>query len=166
MRRELVALPWTALRRPLLLAAAAGATSVALAACGGGGASREEFLAKADAICAQADAEIAAVRQPTTVEGAVEAIDRLREISERQLADLRALEPPAAEREKLDELFALADEQLALAIDYRDAIAQQDRDLIRELADRANRLRAEAQEGARAYGFRVCGTSDPATAAG
>lgn len=166
MRRELGALPRAARSRPLLLAAAAGATTVALAACGGGGASREEFLAKADAICAQADAEIAALGRPTTVDGAVETIDRLREISERQLADLRALEAPGADREKLDEMFALADEQLSLSTDYRDAIAQQDRDLIRELADRANRLRAEGQQAARDYGFRVCGTSDPATAAG
>lgn len=155
MRRELAAASRAALGRPLLLAA-----------CGGGGASREEFLAKADAICAQADAEIAAIGRPTTVDGAVEAIDRLREISERQLADLRALEPPGADREKLDEMFALADEQLSLSTDYRDAIAQQDRELIRELADRANRLRAEGQRAARAYGFQVCGTSDPATAAG
>lgn len=166
MRRELAVILRAARSRPAILVAAAGATSVALAACGGGGVSREEFLARADAICAQADAEIAALGQPTTVDGAVETIDRLREISERQLAELRALETPDADREKLDEMFALADEQLALSTDYRDAIAQQDRDRIRELADRADRLRAEGQQAARDYGFRVCGTTDPATAAG
>ena len=69
-----------------------------LAGCGGGGGSdrlaADEYRQKADQICRDANAKIAAVETPQTAAGVREAAGKVKPIVEDAVADLKKLEPP------------------------------------------------------------------------
>jgi hypothetical protein len=79
-----------------------------LAGCGGDGGegaeplSKSEWIEQADEICAQADEDIEALGDPTTLDEIGELTDEASGISRGALADLRALRPPEEDQATVD----------------------------------------------------------------
>lgn len=144
------------------LALLALAASVALVAgCGGGGGdrlSKEEYIAAADAICAEANASIDALAEPTE-ETFDEYIAKAEEISREQLDKLRALKPPADDEATLNRAYDLVEQQIALAVGASEALKSQDQAEIDRISAEIDTLNAEADKIANDYGLKECGQS-------
>lgn len=145
--------------------AAAAVAALALAGvaagCGGGGGgdrlSKEEYIAQADAICKAANEKIDALGEPETMEEiATLAADAI-EIQEESLADLRALEPPEADEAKLNEAYALIDQQVGLGKEILEAAESGDLEKIQEILAEGEPIDDQADAIATEYGLTECG---------
>ncbi len=142
------------------LAVLALAASVALVAgCGGGDRlSKEEYIAAADAVCAEANASIDALAEPTE-ETLDEYLAKAEEISRAQLDKLRALKPPADDEATLNRAYDLVEQQIALAVGASEALKSQDQAEIDRISAEIDKLNAEADKIANDYGLKECGQS-------
>ena len=145
--------------------AAAAVAALALAGvatgCGGGGGderlSKEEYIAQADAICKQANEEIDALGEPSSLEEiATLAADAI-EIQTKSLADLRALKPPEADEAKLNEAYALIDQQVGLGKEILEAAEAGDLEKIQEILAEGEPIDDQADAIAADYGLTECG---------
>lgn len=83
-------------------AVAALSLAVALAGCGGGSGkplTASEYRAKADAICANANADLKAVPQPTSPGELDEFVDKAKPVVKNAIDDLEGLRPPSELRD-------------------------------------------------------------------
>jgi hypothetical protein len=145
----------------LALAALVSAVAFAVTACGGGGGntlSRSQFIAKADALCREANR----TPQPAPAQSAqVAAANARKEAQQRaQLKDrLGKLEPPAAVKAQFARYQAQTDQIVAL---YRqEAAAAQAKDPRRfnQLNNRISTLSAQRAKTGGQIGFKACGGS-------
>jgi hypothetical protein len=148
---------------------------VALVGCGGNGGgstatalSKADYIAKADAICAQKRQQRS--RLVTVVQNAiasgVSASDahRVRDISNRaadyvdQLArELEALPKPTGDEQILDDLLSTVRAEAADLRHFADALDSHDASQIRSFGEAADSDGARAVNMAFGYGFAVCG---------
>ena len=85
-----------------------------LSSCGGGGSKRltkEQFAAKADALCAAFHKKVNAVPTPTTADETVAYLEKLLPLDEKLIADIKNLKPPANEEATVKRVGALGEEQ-------------------------------------------------------
>jgi hypothetical protein len=141
---------------------AAGLLAVALiaVACGGGSGrlDKREFVGKANAICARADARIARLTPPDPADAAALARSgqKVVEIERDALVELRGLKAPEADDVKIQKWIALVDQTLDKAAES--VAAQQAGDL--QKANEANgegrTVDQRADQIASAYGLDRC----------
>ena len=109
---------------------APAAAVIALAGCGGGGDDRlthEEFVAKADAICAKYQKRGARLPQgERTKEGIVRSVDQLMRLFRKQLGELRALNPSKDDAEMVDRWVRAQEHMLRVFGATRDRVARQE----------------------------------------
>lgn len=148
---------------------ALGALMTSLAACGSS-VTRSDYVARANAICAQAVRQTRVIPPPAPATGSVSGaiglsalagyVERITPIAEHELSQLEALKRPsggaAADRSALSRYFVA----LAAAIrDYRDLGAAAARGDAAGMRDAEAALAgSHATELAVAYGLRACGT--------
>src|SRR5436305_1512400 len=97
--------------------AALGISAALAGSCGGGAPSKASFIAKADAICKAEEAAIAKLDRANLAKYLQKGTARLRQ----ELADLRALKRPTADRATLDGYV----DALATAVQQADKASQQ-----------------------------------------
>lgn len=147
--------------RSYVLASIAGAGVLFLAACGGDGGerlSKDEWIEQADAICAQADEDVEALTEPTQLDEIPEFTDTASEISRGALSDLRALQPPEEDQATVDEMLDLVKHQIEIGEQIGEAAEDGDQDEVQRLADESDPIESEADEKARQYGLKDCGS--------
>jgi hypothetical protein len=165
-------------KTPILTIAAAVTAGLLFAACGGDAEalSKPEFIAQANAICqASNDAAEPFFEDIYTdlpdedfddpANGFVifvrwdEALDSVKPIFDKQLDDIRALEPPAEDKQLIDTL--IADQQTALDNFQRDiaAAATGDQAALAALDTEEDPF-DDIDRRAREYGLTVCGEAD------
>jgi hypothetical protein len=133
-----------------------------LAGCGGDGGegaeplSKAEWIEQADAICAQADEDIEALGDPTTLDEVGELTDEASGISRDALADLRALRPPDEDEATVDEMLDLVEQQIEIGEQIGEAARSGDQAEVQRLVAEAEPLEAEADEMGRQYGLDDC----------
>ena len=148
--------------------------AVILAGCGvgSGSLSKEEYLAKGDAICADGQVEageLARRAQEIQAQSGTltdsELVDRASdlwsdqiEVMERYRGRLGDLDPPDGDEAQTDELLASLDEGIETARDIK-ATLDEDERLSQELVQAYAAIVARGNTLARAYGFQVCGRS-------
>jgi hypothetical protein len=134
----------------------------ALAACGGDGGgdggrlSLEEWVARADAVCAQAERELEALGEPATPAELADLAEEAVSISERQLGRLRELRPPQDAEEDYASMIDLTAEQIAISRTIADEAEEGDTARIQALVREAEALIDEAGTLAAKYGFEEC----------
>lgn len=141
-------------------------------ACGGGAQQTErlseaEWIAQADAICANGTAELEALGLPETgeelsavsAEEFVELLDEASEIGDEQLDGLRELNPPAEAEADYTRLLDLTVLQVKATRDLRDATADGDTDAIPGLLQEIQSIEQEADAIIEQYPFEECGRS-------
>ncbi len=136
----------------------AALTLVLVAACGGDDRlSREEYLARADAICTKYEEKLAELGRPRSFEEAVaigdEAIPLLRD----GVDELKELEPPKELEARVDAWNALNERNVEFAEDLRDAAKRRDRARVRAVARATEANEQRADRAARDIGLRACG---------
>jgi len=139
-----------------LLAAACGSDDDA----DGDGArlTKTAFIAKADAICQEANDRIDAIPEPQTTEELAQLGRQVLDIAREQLARLQALRPPAADEETIDEAYDVIEEQLGVAEELVAAAEEGDLQGLQELLEQGERLDARGDRIARDYGLKECGS--------
>lgn len=158
---------------------AAFVAALPIAGCGGGGESststtasgepltKQELIAKGDAICKQANNLFAQLQQspPTTPESAVTFTQKLIHIQETELSQLRDLHPPAPLKSSLDDYVRALDENIGVLKKGLKAAQQNDATGYAKAQAETVSEQVKRLQLARAVGFREC--SRPAgTAAG
>jgi predicted nucleic acid-binding Zn-ribbon protein len=143
------------------LAGISAAGLLVLAGCGGGGDEAEpltksEWIEQADEICAQADEDIEALGNPTTLDEIGELTDEASGISRDALADLRALQPPEEDQETVDQMLDLVEQQIEIGEQIGEAARSGDEAEVRRLAAEAQPLEDQADELGRRYGLVDC----------
>lgn len=162
----------------LLVLALVTAGALLMAACGSDAEalSKPEFIEQADAICQAsqdeaeplfdavfADLEDIDFDDPAN-EGLIftrfaEAMQEVEPIFERQLDDIRALEPPAEDKEFIEELIADQEEALTRFVATLDAAAAGD-EAARAAVDGDEDPFDDVDRRAREYGLTVCGEEE------
>jgi hypothetical protein len=151
------------IRRPTAVSLGA-AGILALAACGGNGdgerLSQEEWIAEADAICAQANEDVEALEEPTALDEIAAFTEEASGISRDALADLRALQPPEDDETTVDEMLDLVERQIEIGEQIGEAAEEGDQDEVERLAAEAEPIEADANAKAREFGLAECGDDD------
>jgi hypothetical protein len=141
-----------------LLAAACGSNDGANGDTQSARLTKEEYIAQADAICQEANAEIDAVPEPESTEELAEYGEQVVEIGREQLDRLRALRPPEADEETINGAYDLLDQQLAIADDLIAAAREGDLEQVQELLAQGEQLNEQADQIANDYGLTECGS--------
>lgn len=128
------------------------------AACGGGGLSKEDFIAQADEICAQAEEKARDLAQPTDPAEVETYASSLEEITTDYIADLRELTPPEEDAQLISDLIEDI-EQAGLKI-VEATRTQAASGSPAEAYSEALYLGEDASERANDYGFEECGISE------
>jgi hypothetical protein len=138
-----------------------------LAGCGGDGdaeaerLSKTEWIEQADEICVQANEEVEALTDPTTLDEIGAFTDEASGISRDALADLRALRPPEEDEATVDEMLDLVEQQIEIGEQIGEAARNGDQAEVERLVAEAEPLEAKADEMGRQYGLDDCaGDSD------
>ena len=148
-----------AVRRLVPLALAA----LAAAACNGGGddrLSKEEYVRRADAICARYDARLAKLPQPTNLAGLERTAGQALPIAREGVERLRALRPPEELDPKVRDWLARNDENVAKIGELQAAAQAGDTRRVQELAAEAADNEARADAIAKEIGLRDCAKRD------
>jgi hypothetical protein len=145
----------TAVRRafPLLLVA------VLLAACGGGGGktlTRQQYAARADAICSKYKHQTDALARPANLGDLSKVADQVLPILDRAAGDLRKLKPPAAEQATADAWLDQFDVIIDDVKKIRDKAKEKNTAAIQALAGPALQHDQRANRLATQLGMSVC----------
>jgi len=144
--------------------------SVALVACGDSGPSREEYIAQADAFCKERNAEAkernqrlqdiatAAKSEDEFFEKAAPELEEGLEWTRDGQEDFKDIEPPEADKETIDKFVAANDDELAVLEKVVDAVRDRDLDRFTDLVNEQQNIDERANEIARDYGFKECGS--------
>jgi hypothetical protein len=149
--------------RAVCLAAAAGVSaSLLLAACGGDGdgLSREEFVAEADAICAEFDQRVQEIEQPQSLDDVERYADEAQPLIEEGMTELRELKPPEELQEQWDAYIASSEQSVDFLDELREAGAAGDPERIQEIAQEVSEVNDEANGIARELGLEDCGDEE------
>ena len=146
------------------------ATTIAVGACGGGSShlSKKDFVKKADAICATAQQKTDALDTPDFDPSAdnltaaqltqvADYLDKGVGIQSASNADLKKLDPPAADESKVKSMFALVDKADDQLRDGAAAARANDGAKYRESIQTATETFDSASAKAKAYGLTKCG---------
>jgi hypothetical protein len=137
------------------------AVAVALALAGCGGPSEEEFVAQADQVCRQAQAQASRVRRPAVNAGSgqtVAYIRRLAALSRREFVHLSALEPPERLKPRFDAFLASGRQGARLLDQLADTTRTGDLAASERVVRELEALTSRANRQALAVGLRRCGS--------
>jgi hypothetical protein len=145
---------------PAAIALALGALPAA--GCGGGdsGLSREELIARADAICEQYERRTEEVETPQGFEDIEQFAVETRTLIQEAVNQLGELEPPGELAEDYDRWIGQNEENLGLLEDVESAAAAGDEARVRDLLGEAQQASARTDRLAEEIGFEECGTLD------
>jgi hypothetical protein len=132
-----------------------------IAGCGGEEGerlARDEWIARADSICAEASRELDALGEPGTPAELAELSDEAAAIAERQLDRLRDLRPPTEVEDDYTRMLDLTDDQIEISREIADAAREGDPAAVQALVEEGRSLDDEADELAARYGFEECGS--------
>jgi protein-tyrosine-phosphatase len=101
-----------------------------LCSCGGGSSSKrltkEQYAAKADALCAAFNTQVKAIGTPKTMTAILASFDKILPLDKKLIADVKKLNPPANEAAAAKRVVTLGDEQATRVADLIAAIKAKD----------------------------------------
>jgi hypothetical protein len=143
-------------------AVVAAAASLAAAGCGGGEdrLSTAEFQERVNGICTKYDKQIDAVRAPSSVEEIPAYVAKVLPIVEREVEEMKAVEPPEDDQETFDAMIGEAEKALEAGRDLSDAAEENDEAAIENALNEGNAASDRADEHARELGLTDCVNTD------
>jgi len=156
-------------RRLICAAAIAALSIVAVGACGGGGGSssttstaaeltKSQLIAQGDAICKDAHDRFAELQgsPPTTPEETATFTQKLIDITESEVSQLRALSPPADVKPALDQYLKSLDENVDVLKQGLKAAQHSDATAYAKAQAKAVKGQVKRLQYAQAVGFKEC----------
>lgn len=150
------------------LVALAAVTGALLAGCGGSDdsdVSTDQFIADADAICAQYAANSASLEnqfnqalKSSDLESAAQDFEDQASDVTAMLDELEGLTPPVADQATFDQIIDLGRQRVAAAQDAADAIASGDKDAMIAAGKKGSVLAGQYYQLADGFGFGACGS--------
>jgi hypothetical protein len=137
-------------------AAEAGAGAAGSPPAGARGGSPDDWVAAANAICEEADGEIAAIGEPASLRQALRSAPKELAIMQRTLRELQALEIPADTAPKFREMLFAWGASVTAGEEFVDAIAAKRYGKVGTLADKGERLADEGNAIAAELGAGSC----------
>jgi hypothetical protein len=150
---------------------ALGATAaLLLAGCGGGSdesdVSKDEYIAKADAICAQYAPDSATLQQQfdqalrdSDLEGAAQDFEDQAAGFDAMLDELEGLTAPVADQATVTQIISLGRQRVDIAKQAADAIDSGDKEAMIAAGKKASVLAGEYYQLADGFGFKTCGSA-------
>lgn len=132
---------------------------VVVAGCGGGSGkplSRQEFAAKADAVCTKYRQQTAALTRPSNFSDLAKVADQTLSILGHATDDLHKLKPPAAEQATVDQWLQAIETLKSDVKDIRDRAKANDRAGVLAVAPRATRDNSRSNMLATQLGMTKC----------
>jgi hypothetical protein len=130
------------------------------AGCGGGGGdrlSREQLVAKADAICKDYNAKFNALGQPNSMDELGSFADKALPIAQEGRTKLGELKPPEDLQATYDKWLAEGDKAVDAIKRLRTAAEKNDAAAVRSIGEEANRENHKSDQLASQLGFKACG---------
>src|SRR5262245_56624865 len=134
--------------------------------CGGGGdggdggsggtLTKDELAAQANAICADTEEQINALKTPTTLDDLADATEQVQGIFEDGLDDMRQPEPPADLQDEFDEFISVNEDQVVLLGDLADAARSGYEANVAQISDDGEESESRSDELARGFGAKEC----------
>jgi hypothetical protein len=148
---------WIRSMRRSAAALVAGAMVLAASACGGEERlSKEDFQKEGNAICAKYDKQIEEIGTPTSVEEVPAYVKKVLPIVERQIEDMKELNPPEADQQAFDEMIAEAEKTVEAGGDLGEAADANDDAAIEKALNEGNAASDRADEHATDLGLTDC----------
>jgi hypothetical protein len=139
------------------LTLAAGAAALVVAGCGGEERlSQAEFREEGNAICAKYDKQIEEIGTPTSVEEVPAYVNKVLPIVERQIGDMKELNPPEEDQEAYDDMIVEAEKTLAAGRDLAEAAEANDEAAVEKALNEGNAASDRADEHATELGLTDC----------
>jgi hypothetical protein len=143
-------------------AAAVAAAVLTLAACGGGGGgpqlSRDQFVAKADAICSQVATQRKALTPPTRLPDIPAYVSGYLPALDSGLKKLKALRPPADMQSGVKDWLKAVEETRGLLSDLGSAAKKGDAAAVAKVGAESTSVNSRRQAAARSLGLTSCST--------
>jgi hypothetical protein len=138
-------------------ASMAGAALLAAAGCGGEDRlSRAELQERGNAICAKYEKQIDAIGAPSSVEEIPAYVDKALPIVEREIEEMKELEPPEDDEETFDQMIVEAEKTLEAGRDLGQAAEENDEPGIERALNEGNAASDRADEHAQELGLTEC----------
>jgi hypothetical protein len=137
-------------------AAAALLLLLLVAACGGG-LSKQELVAKGDAICKRINTRMAKEPDPKTTKDLKRLADRTVELSDPAIDDMEKLDPPSELEADFKKFVASLKKQRDLTKKIGDAAGKDDTAKIQEVGAQAQKAQDEYRRLTGKIGFKECG---------
>jgi hypothetical protein len=135
----------------------AGAAAFVAAGCGGEGRlSQADFQEQGNAICAKYDRQIEDIGTPTSVEEVPAYVDKALPIVERQIDDMKELNPPEDDQETFDDMIAEAEKTVEAGRNLGEAAEANDQAAIEKALNEGNAASDRADEHATDLGLTDC----------
>jgi hypothetical protein len=134
---------------------------VLAAGCGGGGGggkplTRDQYAAKADAICGKYTQQTKALANPTNLSGLADVADKTLPILDHAISDLHKLNPPADERSTVDQWLSQVANLRSDLQEIRDKAKTNDVQGIQAILPRSTRDNQQSNKLATQLGMHVC----------
>jgi hypothetical protein len=132
---------------------------VVVAGCGGGGSSRltrDQYAAKADAICAKYNQQTRALANPSSLSELANVADQTIPILDHALGDLRKLKPPSDEQATADQWLAQVENLGGDLKEIRDKAKANDMRGVQHVVPKATQHNTKGNQLATQLGMKVC----------
>lgn len=146
----------------VFLAFLTGAMGLAAAGCGEGEdrLTREELIEQADATCADFDAQLEEIDEPTGLDDVERYVKEVRPVVEEGTNELAELEPPEELQDEYDDWIAAMRSSVDQFDELEEAAASGDEQRIQEVFESVGQGGDEADRLAEDIGFQECGGDD------
>jgi len=132
---------------------------VVVAGCGGGGSARltrQQYAAKADAICAKYNQQTKAIANPSSLSELASVADKTLPILDHALGDLRKLKPPSDEQATADQWLAQVENLKGDLKEIRDKARSNNMQGVQAVVPKASQHNATGNQLAKQLGMTVC----------
>lgn len=132
-----------------------------LVGCGDEGPTKQEFIARADRICADAKQDLAKLGRPKDIGDLERLSAEARRINARVLKELRALEAPEEDRAQIRRMIERLEHATETIPSLTEAARAGDEAALARAARRIRVATEDASRIARDYGFKECAEGSP-----
>ena len=118
--------------------------------------SKEEYISKADSICAEYNKKFAKFKEVHNFEALARQTEQAADLYQAQLERLRKLEPPANLQGTYEQYLRTLDERIEVIHQAHEAAEQRDKREVARHFERGQQVAAREQQLAQELGFKEC----------
>lgn len=131
-----------------------------LAGCGGGGLSKNQLVAKGDAICTRVNKQVAKQPDPKSGQDLARVAAAVVKVSDPAIKDMEALDPPSDLKDTFTKFVADLKRQRDLTKQLGEASGSGDTAKVQKIGTQARTAQTTYRAHAKKIGFKVCGGGD------